>query len=364
MLTLAGKALAVPILQGGMGVGVSMGGLAGAVAACGALGCISTADAGYNEPDFGRDPFAANLRALKAEIRRARQIANGAGLVAVNAMVAARQYADSVRCAAAAGADAIISGAGLPLELPGLVPDRQVALAPIVSSARAARLILRTWARRFDRTADFIVIEGCRAGGHLGFAEDDLLAGRCETLEQILPQVLAEAAPYEQRYGHAIPVFVAGGVYTGGDIARFAALGAAGAQLATRFIATYECDASQGYKDVLLAAREEDVRIIHSPVGMPGRALATPLVQKLARGLRFPPSHCSACITSCKPSAIPYCITHALIEAVRGNREEGLFFCGANVGRLDRMRHVSELIDELMAEWRAAGLTDHEEFTS
>ena len=165
------------------------------------------------------------------------------------------------------------------------------------------------------------MIEGCKAGGHLGFAEDDLLAGKCQTLDDILPEVLAEVKPFEAQFGHSIPVFVAGGVYTGADMAHFTAMGAAGVQLATRFITTYECDASQGYKDVLLNARPEDVRIIHSPVGMPGRALNTPLVQ-------------------------------ALIEAVKGNVEEGLFFCGANVGRLDRMRTVQELMDELVTEWR------------
>ena len=248
--------------------------------------------------------------------------------------------------------DAIVSGAGLPLELPGLVEKADVALAPIVSSGRAARLILRRWAKSFGRTADFVVIEGCKAGGHLGFAEGDLLADRCQTLDEILPGVLAEVKPYEEQYGHAIPVFVAGGVYTGADMAHFTKLGAAGVQLATRFIPTYECDASQTYKDVLLAAKPEDVRIIHSPVGMPGRALNTPLVQALTEGKRFPPKHCARCLKTCDPAAVPYCITHALIEAVKGNVEEGLFFCGENVGRLDRMRTVRELMDELVTEWR------------
>ena len=241
---------------------------------------------------------------------------------------------------------------GLPLELPGIVGTKEVAIAPIVSSARAAKLILRRWAKGFDRTADFVVIEGCKAGGHLGFAEEDLLADRCQTLDEILPGVLAEVKPYEEQYGHAIPVFVAGGVYTGADMAHFTKLGAAGVQLATRFIPTYECDASQTYKDVLLAAKPEDVRIIHSPVGMPGRALNTPLVQALAEGKRFPPKHCARCLKTCDPAAVPYCITHALIEAVKGNVEEGLFFCGENVGRLDRMRTVRELMDELVTEWR------------
>ena len=290
--------------------------------------------------------------ALKKEIAKAKEIAGGAGLVAINAMVATQNYADAVRTAVEAGVDAIVSGAGLPLELPGLVEKADVALAPIVSSGRAAKLILRRWAKAFDRTADFVVIEGCKAGGHLGFSEEELLAGKCQTLDEILPEVLAEVKPFEAQFGHDIPVFVAGGVYTGEDIAHYTKMGAAGAQLATRFIPTYECDASQTYKDVLLAAKPEDVRIIHSPVGMPGRALATPLVQKLEQGLRFPPKHCARCLKACEPAKVPYCITHALIEAVKGNVEEGLFFCGANVGRLDRMRSVRELMDELMDDWR------------
>ena len=347
MLTLGRKTLSVPILQGGMGVGVSLGGLAGAVAACGGMGCISTADAGYREPDFARDPASANHRALTAEIKKAKQIAKGAGMVAINAMVATQDYAAAIRTAVEAGVDAVVSGAGLPLELPGIVGTTDVAIAPIVSSGRAAKLILRRWAKEFGRTADFVVIEGCKAGGHLGFAEDDLLAGKCQTLDDILPEVLAEVKPFEAQFGHSIPVFVAGGVYTGADMAHFTAMGAAGVQLATRFITTYECDASQGYKDVLLNARPEDVRIIHSPVGMPGRALNTPLVQALAEGTRFPPRHCARCLKTCDPAKVPYCITHALIEAVKGNVEEGLFFCGANVGRLDEIAVLFEQISQI-----------------
>ncbi len=354
MLTLGGRTLTVPILQGGMGVGVSMGRLAGAVAACGAMGCISTADAGYNEPDFARDPNGANLRALRREIKKAKDLAGGAGMVAVNAMVATRQYADAVRTAAEAGVDAIISGAGLPMELPGLVEGTSAAIAPIVSSARAARLILKRWAAKFGRTADFVVIEGSQAGGHLGFDEDDLRAGRCQTLDEILPEVLAEVKPYEERYGHPIPVFVAGSVFTGEEMAHYIQNGAAGVQIATRFIATEECDASQGFKDVILEAKNEDIRIIHSPVGMPGRALNTPLVQRMAAGLRIPPRRCSRCITTCDPAHTPYCITAALIAAVRGDRENGLFFCGGNVGRVNRMYTVKELIGEITAGCRAA----------
>ena len=353
-MQIRGRELALPILQGGMGVGVSMGGLAGAVAACGGMGTISTADAGYLEPDFLKNPMEANLRALRQEIGKAKEIARGMGLVAVNAMVATRQYAQAVKTAVAAGVDAVVSGAGLPLELPALVGEGESAIAPIVSSPRAARLILKTWDRKYGRTADFVVLEGKDAGGHLGFDEEQLKTRTCPTLEELLPAVLAEVRPYEEKYGHPIPVFVAGGVYTGVDMARYTKLGAAGAPLATRFIATYECDASQGYKDVLLQAGEEDLTIIHSPVGMPGRAVRTPLIEKLEQGLRVPPKHCSQCITACKPAQIPFCITHALIQAVKGNREEGLFFSGSNVGKMNRMYHVRELMDELMNEWRVS----------
>lgn len=351
-MEIRGHHLSIPVLQGGMGVGVSLGGLAGAVAACGGMGTISTADAGYQEPDFPTDPAGANLRALRREIGRAKELARGAGMVAVNAMVATRQFADAVRTAVAAGVDAVVCGAGLPLELPALTQGK-TAIAPIVSSPRAARLLLKTWDRKYQTTADFLVLEGSRAGGHLGFGEEALKEGTCPSLEDLLPGVLAETAPYAEKYGHPIPVFPAGGIWSGADMARLTRLGAAGVQLATRFIATYECDASQGFKDVLLQAREEDLAIIHSPVGMPGRAVRTPLIQRLEQGLRFPPKHCSLCMAGCQPAQVPFCITHALIQAVKGNREEGLFFSGSNVGKLDRMLHVRELMDELMKDWRA-----------
>ena len=351
-MKLGNRELALPLIQGGMGVGVSMGGLAGAVAAQGAMGTLSTADAGWNEPDFAAHPQQANLRALRREVQRAERLAAGAGLVAVNAMVATRQYADSVRTALEAGADAIVSGAGLPLELPALAEGFEALLAPIVSGPRAAQLICRTWAKRYGRVPDFVVLEGCQAGGHLGFEEADLLSGRCTPLSRLIPEVLAALRPFEEKFGRAIPLFCAGGVATGAEMARCTRLGAAGAQLATRFIATEECDAGQGYKDVLLAARPEDLRIIHSPVGMPGRAVNSPLVQRLAAGMRQPPAHCSGCIKSCRPAETPFCITHALIEAVKGNWEEGLFFSGSRVDLVDRMRTVPDLIDELMKEWR------------
>lgn len=346
MIQIGTKRLEVPVIQGGMGVGISLGRLAGAVAACGGMGCISAAHPGYREADFRRDPLTANLRALKEEIARAKGYAEGRGLVAVNLMVAMRQYDALARAAVEGGADALISGAGLPLELPGLTAGSGVALAPIVSSGRAARLILKTWDKKYSTTADFIVVEGQGAGGHLGFKAADLLDGTVQTLEEILPDVLAEAAPYEEKYGHKIPVFVAGGGLTGEDLVRFRAMGAAGIQAATAFIVTKECDASQGYKDVILNARGADVRIIHSPVGMPGRAVETELVRRVEGGERIPPHWCAGCIKGCDPAQTRYCITHALIEAAKGNREEGLFFCGSGVDRADRMTTVTQVMEE------------------
>lgn len=352
-ITIAGRTLTVPILQGGMGVGVSLGRLAGSVAACGGMGTISTAGTGYDEPDFDTDPMGANMRALERHIRMAKELSHGAGMVAINAMVATVQYADSIRTAIKAGVDAIVSGAGLPLDLPALAEGANVALAPIVSGARAASLICRTWDKRYGKTPDFVVVEGIEAGGHLGFSREQAVNGTAPLLETLVSEVLEVLRPFCEKYGRSIPVFAAGGVFTGQDIARFTRLGAAGAQMSTRFIATPECDASQGYKDVILAARAEDVQIVQSPVGMPGRAVRTPLLERLAAGTKPITTRCMRCLTPCDPSTAPYCISRALIAAVQGNYEEGLFFCGSNVGRVNEMTDVKQLIDTLCSEWRA-----------
>jgi NAD(P)H-dependent flavin oxidoreductase YrpB (nitropropane dioxygenase family) len=352
MPQIKGRRLVLPIIQGGMGIGVSLGNLAGSVAACGAMGVISSANTGFRESDFWTNSLDANMRTLRAEIAKAKRISDGRGLVAVNIMVATSQYPQAVKASVEAGADAIICGAGLPLDLPGLAGEADILLAPIVSSGKAARTICRMWDRRFARVPDFVVIEGSEAGGHLGFNKEELLGGKAQRLAQILADVKNELQEFELKYNCRIPVFVAGGVYTGADVAEYIRLGAEGAQVATRFIATYECDASQGYKEIMLAARPEDVRIVQSPVGMPGRALYSPLFAKLAEQGRIAPNRCVSCITTCNPAETPYCISRALIEAVQGNWQEGLFFCGSNVGRVEKMMNVDELLAELCREWR------------
>ncbi len=346
------KELELPLIQGGMGVGVSLGNLAGHVAAQGGMGVISTVNAGYARPDFERNPLAANLTALHEEIARAKDIAAGRGLVAVNVMVATTHYAETVRTAIEAGVDAIISGAGLPTELPALADAAPVALAPIVSSGKAARTICRLWERHNARLPDFVVVEGREAGGHLGFSREDLESGAAPTLETLLADVRQALEPFEKAAGRPIPVFTAGGVYTAADIDRFLSLGAAGVQMATRFIATHECDASPAYKQAFIRARREDVRLVKSPVGMPGRALASPLLRRLDSGASYPPLRCNDCLRVCPHKETPYCISRALIEAVKGNWEDGLFFCGSHVWRMDRVQSVRELVKELFPQRR------------
>ncbi len=359
-VTLGGKSLPLPVLQGGMGVGVSLDGLAGTVAACGGMGTISAALGGFGEPDFARDPAGASLRALERQVCRAKERARGAGLVAVNVMVASRQYADSVRTALRAGADAIVCGAGLPRDLAEIaaqVPGNSAALAPVVSSGRAAALICRLWEKRGGRIPDFMVLEGPLAGGHLGFTPEEARqaqAGSPRSLVDLLEEVLEALAPFREKYGRDIPVFAAGGVKDGREMARCMAAGAAGAQFATRFIATEECDASTAYKQILIGARKEDAVIVESPVGLPGRALDSPLVRRVRAGGQPRAAGCRNCLIPCNPAKTPYCISDALIAAVQGDWENGLFFCGANVGDVCRMSTVKEQMDQIVKEWREA----------
>ena len=345
------KELKIPIIQGGMGIGVSLGSLAGHVAKCGAMGLISSVNAGYKETSFGTDPKGANLFALKNEILKAKTIADGNGLVGVNIMCAVSNYEETCRAAAEAGADVIVSGAGLPLKLPEYAAGTNTLIAPIVSSGKAAALLCRNYSKKYGRLPDFFVLEGHMAGGHLGFSYEELKAHTAKSNEELLTEVLEAVKPYEEETGHPIPVFVAGGVFDGRDMTRMMKLGAAGVQIGTRFIATKECDAHENFKRMMVNAKAEDVRIIASPVGMPARALDSPLLQRLEKGEKFRPLRCSNCLTGCKKGDnIPYCISRALIEAVQGNTEDGLFFCGENVHRINQIVTVEELMNGIVKE--------------
>lgn len=346
----------MPIIQGGMGVGISLSGLASAVALCGGIGVISTVGIGMGEPDFRSHQREANRRALRQEIREARRLTDG--VIGVNIMVALTDFDDHVSTALEEDIDVIFLGAGLPLRFSELTPperlrEARTAFVPIVSSGRAASLVFSHWEKRFGRIPDGAVVEGPLAGGHLGFRKEQIDDPEC-ALERIVPQVIAALRPFEDRYGHAIPVVAAGGVYTGADIDRFLELGAAGVQLGTRFVATLECDANVRFKESYLRARREDLVIIESPLGLPGRAIRNRFLDEVTAGGRKPyrcPFHC---LKTCPFKEAPYCIGDALVCAKLGELDHGFPFAGANAWRVNRIMPVSELMGSLASEYEAA----------
>ena len=342
-LRIGDKVAKLPIIQGGMGVGVSLGKLAGAVAKEGGIGIISTAQIGFYKDNFETEQEASNLQAIEEQIALAKEISNG-GLVGVNVMVALKHYRDHVRKAVEAGADVVICGAGLPMDLPELVAGSDTKIAPVVSSARGAQLILKKWKRKYDYVADFLVVEGPKAGGHLGFTKEEAVSDFDFTVE--IKKIIETARSFGEENGTYIPVVVAGGIFDKADIEQMLALGADGVQIASRFVATYECDASDAYKQAYINAKEEDVRIIQSPVGMPGRAVNNKFLASVDQGMEKV-SKCYQCLAKCDPAKIPYCITKALINAVKGDLDHGLIFCGANVGRINKIVSVHDLMMEL-----------------
>ncbi len=335
----------LPIIQGGMGVGISLSGLAGAVALEGGIGIISTAQIGYNEEDFKTNPMEANLRAIKKHLARAKEIAQG-GVVGVNIMVATKQYAQYVKTAVEAKADVIISGAGLPINLPELIKGSVSKIAPIVSSVKATSVILKMWDRKYKRTADFIVIEGPLAGGHLGFHEDELIDIDIESYQEEIKRIVDFKKEYEEKYNQAIPVIVAGGIFDQEDVKKALLTGADGVQVGTRFVVTKECDAPDDYKQAYINSKKEDIRIIKSPVGMPGRAIWNSFLQKVSEG-KSEIKHCFQCLEHCNPKEVPYCITKALTNAVEGKLDDGLIFCGDNAYRLKEITTVKKVLEEL-----------------
>ena len=337
-----------PIIQGGMGVGVSGYRLAGNVAKEGGIGIISTADIGYRESDFETNPVEANLRAIDKEIDEARKISPD-GILGINIMCALNNYAEMVREVVKKGIDLIISGAGLPKELPEFVKGTKTKIAPIISSARAEKLITKLWRTKHNYVPDMIVIEGPEAGGHLGFKLEELQEEKKPKLEDITKEVIEEMKKVEEETGKKIPVVVAGGIFDGKDIAKFLKLGASGVQMATRFVTTKECDAAEEFKKAYINSKKEDIEIVSSPVGMPGRAIRNTFIEKVKQE-RPKITKCLKCIQTCDVKTTPYCITRALINAVKGNMENALIFCGSNAYRLKEIVSVHELMQELVQE--------------
>ncbi len=336
-----------PIIQGGMGVGVSLHKLAGSVSKEGGIGVISTADIGYKEEDFNTNPMKANLRAIGKEIKKAREIAGKDKILGVNIMVALSNYKELVVECVKNKIDLIISGAGIPKELPEYVKGTQTKIAPIVSSLRCCKLIVKHWIKKYAYVPDMIVIEGPEAGGHLGFKNEELEENNKPKLEDITKEIVDYVKEVKKEYHKEIPVIAAGGIWDKEDIQKYLKLGADGVQMATRFVTTYECDASDEFKNAYINAKKEDIKIIKSPVGMPGRAIYNKFIERTQKE-KSKIQRCYNCIKTCDVKNTPYCITKALVNSVKGNIEDGLLFCGSNVYKANKIVSVHDLMQELV----------------
>ena len=360
-----------PVIQGGMGVGGSLSSLAGAVAKAGGIGIISTAQIGFKDQDFGKNPMAANLRAIHSELKKAREKAPQ-GILGFNIMVATKEYASYVKEAVKAGADVIISGAGLPIDMPKFVAEaenengdsekkeRRTMIAPIVSSVKSALVICRMWDRKYHTAPDFVVVEGPCAGGHLGFSREQLTELGADTdhvaetfdepaYDKEVRGIIEVVKGFAEKYKKHIPVITAGGIFDHKDVLHQFALGAEGVQAATRFVTTEECDADIAYKEAYINAKEEDIVIVKSPVGMPGRAIKNKFLERVSRG-PLKVERCFRCLEHCNPATTPYCITKALINAAEGRIDEALLFCGSNAYRCEKIETVPEVMEALCGE--------------
>lgn len=333
-----------PVIQGGMGIRVSGANLAGAVANTGCAGVIASAGLGFFESLRGADSRKLGEEILREEIRKARRLTNGP--IGVNILVALTDYEALVKAAVEEKADMIISGAGLPLSLPGYAANSDISLIPIVSSARTFRIICRRWQERFNRRPDAVVVEGAMAGGHLGYSPESLADGSVATLEQTVLAVVEAANAFTPR----IPVVAAGGIFDGRDIARFLRLGAAGVQMATRFVCTDECDVHEDFKRAYLNACQEDITIINSPVGLPGRVINNAFVASIKQGKTVPFTCKYHCLRSCDPRKAPYCIAEVLTKAALGKLDESFAFAGSNAYRCREIVPVKTLVETLTAE--------------
>jgi NAD(P)H-dependent flavin oxidoreductase YrpB (nitropropane dioxygenase family) len=340
----------LPIIQGGMGVGISLSGLASAVANAGGVGVISCAGLGLLYPKVKGAYTEKCIAGLKEEIRKAREKTRG--VIGVNIMVALSNYADMARTAIKEKIDVIFAGAGLPLDLPSyLTPDSETKLAPIVSSSRAARVICDKWNNNYGYLPDAIVVEGPKAGGHLGFKKEQLSDDNY-ALEVLIPEVVSVASGYKTK--KHIPVIAAGGISTGKDISRFIALGASAVQMGSIFVTTEECDASRTFKEVYINSKPEDIQIIESPVGMPGRAINGEFIRKIKEGITKPLSCPFHCIKTCDHTKSPYCIIKALYNAAKGNMSKGYAFAGSNAFLSQKISSVKEVFESLKREFTLA----------
>ncbi|MGE0077917.1 MAG: NAD(P)H-dependent flavin oxidoreductase [Bacteroidales bacterium] len=346
----------LPIIQGGMGVAISLSGLASAVANAGGIGIISASGIGMRQPDYAKHSREANKRALQKEIRKTRSLTNG--LIGVNIMMALTDHEDLIKVSIEEKIDLIILGAGLPLKIPGMIAEagyknHHTKLAIKVSSAKAAKLIFQYWANKYNVIPDAVVVEGPLAGGHLGFKKEEL-TGEVVPLALLVKETIQEIAPFENAYQKDVPVIAAGGIYTGEDMYNIMQAGAKGVKLGTRFVPTHECDASLEFKQSYIACNKEDLTIIKSPVGLPGRAVNNSFIERINLGQTHPFKCHWNCLSSCNFKEAPYCIAQALLNAAEGKMTEGFAFAGANAYKVTKIQHVAEVINELVTEYHVA----------
>ncbi len=348
----------LPIVQGGMGVAVSLSGLASAVANAGAIGVISAAAIGMLEPDYMKNFHEANKRALRKEIRKART--KTSGVLGVNIMMALTDHEALIKVAIEEQIDILFMGAGLPLKIPQIIAEagligHHTKLVPKVSSAKAASLIFRHWESKYNFIPDAVVVEGPMAGGHLGFKKENL-AKNMVPLHLLVEETVMMLRPFEQLYGKAIPVIAGGGLYTGKDIYEIMKAGASAAKLGSRFVTTHECDASMEYKQSYLAAGKEDIVIIDSPVGLPGRVVHNEFVQQIMDGEAKPFKCPWKCLSSCDYRKAPFCIAKALFNSARGNMDEGFAFAGSNAYMAKEINYVADVINDLVTGYNHESL--------
>ena len=342
----------VPIIQGGMGIGISLSGLASAVANMGGVGVISTVGIGLIAGDTNATYKKNNIDAIREEIKKARRLTRG--ILGVNIMSVITNFSDMVKTSIEEGIDIIFSGAGLPLDLPKyLKKGIKTKLVPIISSARAASILCNKWKQNYNYLPDAFVVEGPKAGGHLGFKSEALLDDT-NNLENLVSGVLEVTSRIQEKYRKKIPVIAAGGIFSGNDIFQILQQGASAVQLGTRFAATIECDASEEFKNALLHADDTDIKIIKSPVGMPGRTIFNQFLYEANIGKRKPLLCKYNCIKSCNPKLTSYCIADALLAAFKGNLRDGFVFCGSNTGKITCISKVSDIFKELKIEYSKA----------
>lgn len=342
----------IPVIQGGMGIGVSLSNLASAIANEGGIGVISAVGLGLIQDKQEHSFVDNNDIALRNEIRAARN--KTTGILGVNIMTALSNFKELVKTSIEEGIDIVFSGAGLPLDLPSYLGNKSKSkLVPIVSSARAAKIICSKWWQNFKYAPDAIVVEGPKAGGHLGFARKNIDLKEYE-LEKLIPEVILAKKDVEEQSGKSIPVIAGGGVYTGQDIFNMINLGASAVQMGTRFVASEECDASDKFKQAFIDAKESDISIIDSPVGMPGRAINNAFFNEVKQGLRVSEFCEYNCMKECNSGDNSYCIAKALVHAYNGNLDDGFAFAGSNAYRVKEIFKVSEIFKQLKEEFKLA----------